>query len=94
MVRAGLTNLYHLTELLQEAETDNRLSPAGVVTWLSLRLAGQGEGDDAARLRIESDEDLVRVMTIHGSKGLEFPIVYLPFAWYGRQIKNDPRRSH
>ena len=85
-----LTNLYHLTELLQEAETDNRLSPAGVVTWLSLRLAGQGEGDDAARLRIESDEDLVRVMTIHGSKGLEFPIVYLPFAWYGRQIKNDP----
>ncbi len=84
-----LTNLYHLTELLQETETENRFSPAGVVAWLSRRLAGQAEGDDAARLRIESDEDLVRIMTIHGSKGLEFPIVYLPFAWYGRQIDND-----
>ena len=84
-----LTNLYHLTELLQETETENRLSPAGVVAWLGRRLAGQTEGDDAARLRIESDEDLVRIMTIHGSKGLEFPIVYLPFAWYGRQIGKD-----
>lgn len=84
-----LTNLYHLTELLQETETENRLSPAGVVAWLGRRLAGQTEGDDAARLRIESDEDLVRIMTIHGSKGLEFPIVYLPFVWYGRQIGKD-----
>lgn len=85
-----LTNLYHLTELLQESETENRFSPAGIVAWLGRRLAGQTEGDDAARLRIESDEDLVRIMTIHGSKGLEFPIVYLPFAWYGRQISKDP----
>ena len=43
-----LTNLYHLTELLQETETENRFSPAGVVVWLGRRLAGQAEGDDAA----------------------------------------------
>ena len=89
-----LTNLYHLTELLQEAETENRFSHAGLLAWLSKRLNGQAaekEGaDDAVTLRLDSDEDLVRIRTIHRSKGLQFPIVYLPFAWHGRQIKNDP----
>ena len=88
-----LTNLYHLTELLQEAETENRFSPAGLLAWLSKRLDGQAAekdgADDAVTLRLDSDEDLVRIRTIHRSKGLQFPIVYLPFAWYGRQIKND-----
>ncbi|MDE0479113.1 MAG: exodeoxyribonuclease V subunit beta [Gammaproteobacteria bacterium] len=85
-----LTNLYHLTELLQEAETENRHSPAGILAWLKRRLEGQAgtkEGEeDAFTLRLDNDEDLVRILTIHKSKGLEFPIVYLPFAWYGRQI--------
>ena len=89
-----ITNLYHLTELLQEAETENRFSPAGLLAWLRKRLDGQTtalEGaDDAVTLRLDSDEDLVRIRTIHRSKGLEFPIVYLPFVWHGRQINKDP----
>ena len=95
-----LTNLYHLAELLQEAETANRFSPAGVLAWLKRALTGSADqtaADDACTLRLDSDEDLVRIMTIHKSKGLEFPIVYLPFAWQGRQIRggsDDPLSYH
>ena len=84
-----LTNLHHLTELLQEAETGNRYSPAGLIAWFGRGIDGRvglEEGrEDAFTLRLDSDEELVRIMTIHKSKGLEFPVVYLPFAWYTRQ---------
>ena len=84
-----LTNLYHLTELLQEAEAENRFSPARLLAWFNLRLRGRADAknadEDAATLRLDSDEDLVRIMTIHKSKGLEFPVVYLPFAWFSPQ---------
>ena len=92
-----LTNLYHLAELLQTAETGNRFSPARLLAWFARRLEspdGSSEGErDAFTLRLDSDEDLVRILTIHKSKGLEFPVVYLPFAWYGRQISDDSGAS-
>lgn len=92
-----LTNLYHLTELLQEAETGNRFSPVGLLAWLDRGLGGRAEGgegrEDAFTLRLDSDEDLVRILTIHKSKGLEFPVVYVPFAWYGREKRGNSESS-
>ena len=84
-----LTNIRHLAELLQAAETRERLAPGELAAWLNRRRSEpDGTGDDA-RLRIESDEQLVRILTVHGSKGLEFPVVFCPFAWDAR----GPRRS-
>ncbi len=87
-----LANWHHLTELLQETETQNRFSPAGVLAWLGRRMVEQDGARDEQReeylLRLDSDEDLVKIMTIHASKGLEFPVVYVPFAWYTKS-KND-----
>ena len=80
-----LTNVLHLIELMQEAEIDERLSPQGLVDWLARAAARPEFGDESTQLRLESDEHLVKVVTIHRSKGLEFPVVFCPFAWDGRQ---------
>ena len=80
-----LTNVLHLIELMQEAEIDERLSPQGLVDWLARAAARPEFGDEGTQLRLESDEHLVKIVTIHRSKGLEFPVVFCPFAWDGRQ---------
>ena len=79
-----LTNVRHLAELLQEAETAQRLAPAELAAWLSHRRAEGGHAEDTVQLRLESDEQLVRILTVHGAKGLEFPVVFCPFAWDAR----------
>ena len=84
-----LTNVRHLTELLQTAEAEQRLAPAALAVWFSRRRSDERIRDDETQLRIDSDEQLVRVTTVHGAKGLEFPAVFLPFAWDGR----DPTRG-
>ena len=84
-----LTNFRHLAELLQAAETRERLAPVELATWLNHHRTNPEGTDDEVKLRIESDEQLVRILTVHGSKGLEFPVVFCPFAWDAR----GPRRS-
>ena len=76
----GLTNLRHLTELLQEAARRDALSPEALVDWFQRqRLATTAP--DAALVRLESDESLVRIVTVHASKGLQYPVVFCPFFW-------------
>ena len=86
-----LTNVMHLAELLQQAEADGRLSPTGLAAWFSRRRANARRGDEVAQLRLESDEELVKIVSIHRSKGLEFPIVFLPFAWDARTPAQNRR---
>ncbi|MDR6715162.1 exodeoxyribonuclease V beta subunit [Pseudomonas hunanensis] len=73
-----LTNLLHLAELLQQAagELDGEQA---LIRHLTENLAGAGQAGEEQILRLESDEQLVKVVTIHKSKGLEYPLVYLPF---------------
>ncbi|MEI2832283.1 exodeoxyribonuclease V subunit beta [Pseudomonas mosselii] len=73
-----LTNLLHLAELLQQAagELDGEQA---LIRHLTEHLANAGQAGEEQILRLESDEQLVKVVTIHKSKGLEYPLVYLPF---------------
>jgi exodeoxyribonuclease V beta subunit len=74
-----MTNLLHLAERLQDASSAHA-SPQALLRWL--RSERQGEhGSEAAQLRLDSDRNLVQIVTIHKSKGLEFPIVFCPFLW-------------
>ena len=52
---------------------------AALLRYLQTACAGQADSAQEQVLRLESDESLVRVVTIHKSKGLEYPLVFLPF---------------
>ncbi len=73
------TDLRHLGELLQQQ--DLQCSSADqLIDWYSAQLNDDSALDeDSKRIRLESDEDLVKIVTIHVSKGLQYPIVFLPF---------------
>ncbi|MBI5656763.1 MAG: exodeoxyribonuclease V subunit beta [Geobacter sp.] len=77
-----LTNILHLLELLHHAELEGELGLEGLVAWLAERVAEQPEIDEY-QLRLETDESCVQLVTVHRSKGLEYPVVFCPFAWEG-----------
>lgn len=77
-----LTNLLHLGELLHGQAAETGVGMEGLLGWFAQRRREPG-ADEAAELRLESDERLVKVVTIHASKGLEYPIVFCPFLWDG-----------
>ena len=74
-----ITNLLHLAELLEAASRAEHLGPARLVQWLEKRRASDAATADEFQLRLESDEDAVQIITIHRSKGLEYPVVFCPF---------------
>ncbi|MFO1349266.1 MAG: exodeoxyribonuclease V subunit beta [Gammaproteobacteria bacterium] len=79
-----LTNLLHLAELLHGAASQQRLGMAGLLKWLAERRQGSNTQDETLQLRLESDAQLVQIVTVHKSKGLEYPIVFCPFLWSGK----------
>ena len=84
-----LTDLLHLAELLQHASTGLEGEHALVRHLAEQReMAEQGEGGDAPILRLESDAQRVRVITVHKSKGLEYPVVFYPWASHVRTVQH------
>lgn len=83
-----LTNLLHLGDLLQTAAA-NLQGEAALVRYLEQQLQNPKASGDTAQLRLESDANLVQVITIHKSKGLQYPLVFLPFASTFREEKAD-----
>ncbi len=74
-----LTNLLHLGDCLQTASREHA-SPEALLAWLR-HCTRAGDGDEAAELRLESDRNLVQIVTYHKSKGLEYPVVFCPTLW-------------
>jgi len=83
-----LTNVMHLAEILQHSATEVQ-GMQGLITWLTHQMT-QAAGDaEQKQLRLESDANLVQIVTIHKSKGLEYPVVFLPFNWDGKESKDE-----
>ncbi|MDG1112390.1 MAG: exodeoxyribonuclease V subunit beta [Pseudomonadales bacterium] len=83
-----LTNLRHLAELLQQ-QSQITTSREQLITWLIQDHQRDTQSvEDIQQLRLETDADLVKIMTLHGAKGLEFDIVCLPFAHFGKPPAN------
>ncbi|WP_028311910.1 UvrD-helicase domain-containing protein [Derxia gummosa] len=79
-----LANCAHLMELCDAAARDLP-GPEALADWLAARIDAPGSAGETAQLRLESDENLVQIVTIHKSKGLEYPVVVLPFLWAARK---------
>ena len=73
-----LTDILHISELLQEAGTQLE-SEHALVRWLAQHIAEPNSNASSQQMRLESDKHLVKIVTIHKSKGLEYPLVWLPF---------------
>jgi exodeoxyribonuclease V beta subunit len=88
-----LTNLLHLSELLQQAagELDGEQA---LIRHLAEHLALSGLAGEEQILRLESDEQLVKVVTIHKSKGLEYPLVFLPFICSAKPVDGSRLPLH
>ena len=71
-----LTDFLHLAEILQQAATLHE-SEAALLSWFEKQI--QGEGRQEAQIRLESERQLVKIVSIHKSKGLEYDLVWLPF---------------
>jgi exodeoxyribonuclease V beta subunit len=86
-----VTDLNHIAQLLHRAATDERLGVTALRGWLAERIvdAGRDDAEDERTRRLESDAEAIQVLTIHRSKGLEFPVVYCPFLWEPSYISRD-----
>lgn len=82
-----LTNHLHLIELLHQAER-NFPQPARLLQWFCQQRQ-KPDADETAQLRLESDQDLINIVTIHKAKGLEYDIVFCPFLWEGGIYPNN-----
>ncbi|MBU1712052.1 MAG: exodeoxyribonuclease V subunit beta [Proteobacteria bacterium] len=83
-----ITNLLHLSEILHKVSVEDNPGMTGLVRWLSEQREVSRERLEEHLLRLESDYDAVKIVTIHKSKGLEFPVVFCPFNW-GRSEVSD-----
>jgi exodeoxyribonuclease V beta subunit len=83
-----LTNILHLAEILHQESSEKKLGIAGLLKWLSEQRNAEVSESEIHQLRLESDDQAVKIITIHKSKGLEFPIVFCPFLWEGSLIED------
>ncbi|WP_417915139.1 exodeoxyribonuclease V subunit beta [Candidatus Electronema sp. JM] len=83
-----LTNFLHLAELLQEA-AKQRPAPDALLRWFNDQMHSADGQSENQQLRLESDENLVKIVTIHKAKGMEYPLIFLPFLWSSRSVMPD-----
>jgi exodeoxyribonuclease V beta subunit len=88
-----LTNLLHLGELLQDEAARHPRALEALVQWMAARAEDPRPQSEEQQLRLESDEHVVKIVTVHKSKGLQYPVVFCPFVWDGRIFATDAHRE-
>src|SRR5699024_6870580 len=82
-----LTDLNHVGELLHAVCLEQHLGITGLLAWLREAIEESGR-TSTRRRRLDSDAEAVQVSTVHGAKGMEYPVVYLP-ALYSRSSRDQ-----
>ncbi len=76
----SVTNYLQLVEILEQELLLLGGSDEQVLVILQDKILEASKNQEY-EMRLESDEDAVKIMTVHKSKGLQFPIVYVPFLY-------------
>jgi len=84
-----LSNWYQLMSWVQSRWVNENLERTQLIELLEHKIMADTEIQDDERLNAQAQSSVVRVMTMHASKGLQFPIVYCPFLWQGKAPKED-----
>ena len=90
----SVVDLRHIAELLHAAERAEHLQPAALLRWLEDALAGakkadaEADGPDDRLLNLETDAHAVQIVTIHASKGLQYPVVFCTSLWDSKGAGN------
>ncbi len=90
MAERVIANIQHLLELVQEQEIAENIGIGQILQWLQ-RMMKDSTGAGNAELLLESDEEAVRIVTMHSAKGLEYPVVFCPYLWYGSKRVNSEK---
>lgn len=78
----SMTNLLHCGELLHAEALKSHPGIDALCSWFGEQVTAPPDAEEH-QIRLESDEKAIKILTIHVSKGLEFPIVFCPFLWGG-----------
>ena len=86
-----ITDLLHLVELLHQ---ESILHPGHdhIVHWLEQQIAETEEEHEESSIRLESDAERVQIVTVHLSKGLEYPVVFCPFTYDGKAFRESEEK--
>ena len=81
LAERSIANIQHLLELVQEQEHTENLGITQLLQWL-YKMMRDDRSAENVELLLESDEQAVRIVTMHSAKGLEYPVVFCPYLWY------------
>jgi exodeoxyribonuclease V beta subunit len=82
-----LTDLRHVAQVLNRVAVEESLGLSALVSWLGERVDDPNTGSASERSRrLETDAAAVQIVTVHASKGLQFPVVHVPYGWDGARV--------
>jgi exodeoxyribonuclease V beta subunit len=84
-----LTDLLHIAELLHQVDSEKQPGMSGLIEYFNRFITGEQFARHESNMRLETDENAVKIVTIHKSKGLQYKIVYCPFLWDGAKLHKD-----
>lgn len=88
-----LVNMYQLGDICTKAEREGKLDPRSLYAWF-MREKNDPGNDEERTLLLESDQNLVKISTIHNSKGLQYPVVFCPGLWEAKKSKSILTEYH
>lgn len=89
-----VTNILHLAEIIQNETEKNQRGITSLIRWLSEQRNPDIPRKEEHQLHLESDRRAVNIVTVHKSKGLEYPVVFCPFSWEGMMKQDEDVRFH